>query len=123
MFFNITTSYTIYILIYVDDIVITGSSSIAITNLISILNSTFSLKNLGKLSYFLGTEVSYPSTGDLFLSQTKYKIDLFCRTNMEATNANAIPMVSTGFLSATVVLPFLILLYKEALWEHYNILQ
>ena len=49
-----------YILIYIDDIIVMGSSSIALDELIKSLNSTFALKGLGKLNYFLDIEVSYP---------------------------------------------------------------
>lgn len=65
-----------YILIYVDDIVVTGSSVAKITNIITLLHKQFALKNLGILSYFLGIEVSYPKQGGLFLSQAKYITDL-----------------------------------------------
>lgn len=57
-----------YILVYVDDIIITGSSTSVITALIKDLNSKFALKDLGPLSYFLEIEVSYPPSGGMFLS-------------------------------------------------------
>ena len=47
----------VYILIYVDDIIITGSDSKLIRTLVSQLNSVSSLKDLGDLDYFLGIEV------------------------------------------------------------------
>ena len=49
-------------------------------DLIKSLNSNFALKNLGTLSYFLGVEVSYPTNGGMFLSQTKYITDLLQKT-------------------------------------------
>lgn len=57
-----------YILIYVHDILIMGSSDVAVSKLINDFNAKFSLKNLCKLNYFLGVEVSCPSSGGLFLS-------------------------------------------------------
>jgi histone deacetylase 1/2 len=45
-------------LVYVDDIsIITGSNPTFIQQMVSKLNSIFSLKELGDLDYFLGIEV------------------------------------------------------------------
>lgn len=47
----------IYVLVYVDDIILTCNNSLVLKSLISKLNSVFSLKDLGDLDYFLGIEV------------------------------------------------------------------
>jgi histone deacetylase 1/2 len=47
----------VYMLIYVDDIIVTRSSDQAITALLQNLSSEFALKDLGDLHYFLGIEV------------------------------------------------------------------
>lgn len=57
LFIYKTKSHTVYLLVYVDDIIITGSSIPLIQHLTSQLNSKFSLKQLGLLDYFLGIEV------------------------------------------------------------------
>ncbi|CAL8993966.1 unnamed protein product [Prunus brigantina] len=74
-------SITIYLLIYVDDILVTGNSESHITQLILDLGRQFSMKDLGPLHYFLGMEVVRTSTG-LYLSQSKYILDLLTRTKM-----------------------------------------
>ena len=56
------------ILVYVDDIIITGTNSDIIDNFITKLHSQFSLKDLGPLSYFLGIQVSF-SPSSIHLSQ------------------------------------------------------
>lgn len=89
-----------YILIYVDDILVVGSSSTIASNLISSLNSQFSLKDLGKMSYFLGIEVSYPSNGGLFLSQSTYITEILSRANMIEAKSIATSMVSGSIVSA-----------------------
>lgn len=63
------------VLIYVDDIVITGNDSSYITALIQKLSKRFVMKDLGSLDYFLGIENTSSSSG-LFLSQSKYASDL-----------------------------------------------
>ena len=69
---------TIYMLVYVDDIVIAGSSVAAVDHLLHALSSSFPIKDLGKLRYFLGIEVSYNS-GGITLMQHKYASDLLQR--------------------------------------------
>jgi hypothetical protein len=46
----------IYMLIYVDDIIVTSSSQDAVKVLIEALKKDFALKDIGDLHYFLGTE-------------------------------------------------------------------
>jgi hypothetical protein len=66
---------TIYMLVYIDDIVLVGSSVTAIECLVQTLAQTFPIKDLGRLDYFLGIEASYTSQG-MVLSQQKYVLDL-----------------------------------------------
>lgn len=68
---NATKSDTLLIMVYVDDIWITGSDSSAVDTLISHLNSQFCLKDLGSLAYFLGIEAHTSGTG-LHLFQSRY---------------------------------------------------
>ncbi|XP_048494706.1 uncharacterized mitochondrial protein AtMg00810 isoform X2 [Beta vulgaris subsp. vulgaris] len=63
------------ILIYVDDLIITGNNSHDIEQLKHLLSSTFHMKDLGSLSYFLGMEFTTSSQG-IFISQRKYALDL-----------------------------------------------
>ncbi|CAL1387232.1 unnamed protein product [Linum trigynum] len=72
---------TVYMLVYVDDIVITGSDSATIQRLMAFLRSRFALRDLGTLSYFLGLEVHHTSTG-LILSQRRYIHELLQRAGM-----------------------------------------
>ena len=71
----------IILLVYVDDVIITGNNSTFISGLIQRLNKDFALKDLGHLHYFLGLEVRYFS-GGITISQTKYARDLLEKAKM-----------------------------------------
>uniref|UniRef100_A0A2N9H2N5 Uncharacterized protein n=1 Tax=Fagus sylvatica TaxID=28930 RepID=A0A2N9H2N5_FAGSY len=57
VFFKKTRTGIVILVVYVDDIVITGSDKEGIQILINHLSSSFLTKDLGKLRYFLGIEV------------------------------------------------------------------
>ncbi|KAI3830073.1 hypothetical protein L1987_04206 [Smallanthus sonchifolius] len=65
----------IALLVYVDDIVITGNDESEIKNIKQLLSSNFMIKDLGLLKYFLGIEVLKSEKG-ICLSQRKYCLDL-----------------------------------------------
>lgn len=73
--------FTIFVLVYVDDHIITGNESKMVQNEITQLASKFSIKDLCVLSYFLDVEVIPTSTG-ILLSQNKYIQDLLDKTRM-----------------------------------------
>ncbi|CAM8886571.1 unnamed protein product [Rhodiola kirilowii] len=89
---------TIYMLVYVDDIIITGSCPDSINGLIKSLSSSFPIKDLGQLNYFLGLEVLHNS-GGLVLSQRKYALDLLHRSAMENCKPTSTPLSTTEKLS------------------------
>ena len=63
---------TIFLLIYVDDIIVASSSERATQALLSDLKAEFALKDLGELHYFLGIEVKKTETGILLSQEKKY---------------------------------------------------
>ncbi|GJY16630.1 ribonuclease H-like domain-containing protein [Tanacetum coccineum] len=63
------------VLVYVDDLVITGNDELEIENFKSFLKNKFKIKDLGELKYFLGIEVLKTKTG-LCLTQRKYCLEL-----------------------------------------------
>ncbi|KAJ3688843.1 hypothetical protein LUZ61_018007 [Rhynchospora tenuis] len=81
----------IYLLVYVDDIIVTGSDSQAIQQLMQSLNSQFSLKNLGRLNHFLGIEVTYSSSG-MHLTQTRYLSNILKKASMQHAKPCNTPM-------------------------------
>lgn len=91
-------SACIFILIYVDDMIITSSSKLVVDQLITSLNHSFPIKNLGWFSYFLGVELTYIFDGLLF-SQRKYILDLLTKTTMTNANPMFSPMAASTPLS------------------------
>ncbi|RVW92497.1 Retrovirus-related Pol polyprotein from transposon RE1 [Vitis vinifera] len=71
----------IYLVVYVDDIVITGSDQDGIQKLKQHLFTHFQTKDLGKLKYFLGIEIAQSNFG-VVLSQRKYALDILEETDM-----------------------------------------
>lgn len=53
----------VLVLVYMDDILVTGLSSIACSKVISQLSVQFPVKDLGDLHYFLGLEVQRSYSG------------------------------------------------------------
>ncbi|CAL1368567.1 unnamed protein product [Linum trigynum] len=75
LFTRTTAAGAVALLLYVDDMAITGSDHDGIQRLKEGLNASFNLKDLGELSYFLGLEVNRDSRG-ILLCQHKYIPDL-----------------------------------------------
>jgi hypothetical protein len=68
----------IYLVVYVDDIVITGDDNEGIKALKQHLFQNFQTKDLGPLRYFLGIEVAQSKSG-IAISQRKYALDIILR--------------------------------------------
>ena len=81
----------VILVVYVDDIVITGSDKEDIQILIKHLSSSFLTRDLGKLCYFLGIEVVRSKVG-ISLSQKKYTIDILQDTCYLGSKPVATPM-------------------------------
>jgi Reverse transcriptase (RNA-dependent DNA polymerase) len=70
---------TTVVLVYVDDIIVTGNNGKEICEVKDSLKKKFEIKDLGRLKYFLGIEIAH-STKGLFISQRKYTLDLLKET-------------------------------------------
>ena len=100
LFFYRHGSDTVYLLLYVDDIVLTTSSSTALQWIISALTTKFSLKDLGPLRprHFLGMTVSRSTTG-LFLSQRHYMLEILDKAGMSDCKPCTTPVDTCAKLS------------------------
>ena len=81
------------ILIYVDDLLITGNSSVLIQDLKATLHSNFKMKDLGDLKYFLGIEVLRSRNG-IILSQRKYALELISDCGLGGSKPASTPLES-----------------------------
>jgi hypothetical protein len=91
---------TTYLLLYVDDIVLTASSSMLLQAIMGRLHSEFAMTDLGALHHFLGISVSCSSNG-LFLSQRQYAQDLLQRAGMAKCHSTTTPLDTCAKLSAS----------------------
>ncbi|KAL7585442.1 uncharacterized mitochondrial protein AtMg00810-like [Lactuca sativa] len=69
------------LIVYVDDMVVTGDDPKEMSNLQTTLATEFDLKDLGHLKYFLGIEVARLKAG-ISMCQRKYVLDLLAETGM-----------------------------------------
>ncbi|KAM2944179.1 hypothetical protein COP2_027257 [Malus domestica] len=88
LFVRSGTAGTLVILVYVDDLIITGDNAEEIKELKHSLQQRFAIKDLGVLRYFLGIEMATSHKG-FFLNQRKYVLDLLKEANM--SDAKPVP--------------------------------
>jgi len=91
-------SIHLYILIYVDDILFTRTSTSHIDSVIAKLHQVFKLKDLGNLSYFLGIHAVRSSQG-LHLQQAKYISDLLSTSKMMGAKPFSSPCLAGSKMS------------------------
>lgn len=70
-----------YLLVYIDDIILTASSTALLQQIVQGLSREFAIKDLGALSFFLGVQVRRDANG-FFLTQAQYTEDILERAGM-----------------------------------------
>ena len=81
------------LLIYVDDILLTGNDLTEIQRVKDYLLQQFRIKDLGDLKYFLGIEFSRSIAG-IYMSQRKYALDILQDTGLTGARPDKFPMES-----------------------------
>lgn len=79
------------VLVYVDDLIISGNNHEAIKHFKTYLSNCFKMKDLGPLKYFLGLEVARNPTG-VFLCQRKYTLDIIAETGLLGAKPAGFPI-------------------------------
>nr|GEX52452.1 MAK10-like protein [Tanacetum cinerariifolium] len=104
---------TAYLLLYIDDIVLTPSFETSLRQIIASLHQEFSMKDFGSLNYFFGIFVLRDSSR-MFLSQKKYAVEILKKAHM--VNCNLVGLLLILSLNwAVMVMWFLIPLYIRVL--------
>uniref|UniRef100_A0A2N9IQ78 Reverse transcriptase Ty1/copia-type domain-containing protein n=1 Tax=Fagus sylvatica TaxID=28930 RepID=A0A2N9IQ78_FAGSY len=98
LFIHRSGTELILFLIYMDDIIITGTNSISIAHLIKTLQGDFTLKDLRPFHFFLGVEY-HKVDSSMYLSQCRYIIDLLRKTNLHEAKPVSSPMASSTVLN------------------------
>lgn len=97
-------SILVYLLVYVNDIIITGNDQILIQQTLNSLATRFSVKDLEDLNYFLGIKAHRTQFG-LHLTQCKYILDLLTRCNMlDAKPVALLWLLTRDYRSSLVLL-------------------
>jgi hypothetical protein len=99
------THGTAYLLLYVDDIILTASSTPLLRHIIATLASAFAMKDLGPLHHFLGISVTRTPT-TLHLSQRQYILDILSRAGMRDCQPSSTPIDTKPKLAASCGQPF-----------------
>jgi hypothetical protein len=79
------------LIVYVDDMVVTGNNPPDQAALENYLSKEFEMKDLGSLKYFFGIEV-LRCKSEIFLSQRKYVFDLLKETSMTGYKPVSTPL-------------------------------
>ena len=98
VFYKSSRASIILLVVYINDIVITGNDMACISSRQSFLHGQFHTKDLGMLKYFLGVEVMR-SKRRIFLSQRKYVLDLLSKTRKLAAKPCHSPMAQSLHLT------------------------
>lgn len=96
-YFNKGTQ-VLFILVYIDDILVTRSCNRLIDRFVKELNTSFALKDLRDIDYFLGIEVVRNIEG-IFLTQAKYITDLLDKLNLSHLRLCGTPAIVYKTLS------------------------
>jgi len=97
LFIYIKDGVQSFLLVYVNDLLITGSHDQFLKQFMKELSNKFSLKYLGFPHYFLGIEI-VPTKNRLFLNQHKYIRDLLEKFNMANAKPTNTPLCTTTSL-------------------------
>lgn len=82
LYFFRSDDFTIYLLIYVGNLILIGSSSVALQTFVDQQSTQFFISDMGFLLYFLSIEVT-PYNSSLVPVHCKYFLDVLAKMNMD----------------------------------------
>ena len=98
MFTLHSDTHIVVLFLYVDDVILTGSSFSLLFSFIALFSHQFAMKDLGDLHFFLGVQMSHLLAG-LLLSQHKYTFDLLWKFHLHTCKPIYTPMVAMTSLT------------------------
>jgi histone deacetylase 1/2 len=100
LFFYCKGGHIIFMLVYVDDIIVASTSQAVVDALLRDLHTEFAIKDIGELHYFLGIEVKRKK-GELLMVQERYATEILKRVNMQLCKSVPTPLSTTENLTIT----------------------
>ncbi|PKU77708.1 Retrovirus-related Pol polyprotein from transposon TNT 1-94 [Dendrobium catenatum] len=100
-----TGNIRLYILVYVDDILLTGNSKTELNKLLTNLHDHFQMRNLGTLSQFLGIQASQTESG-VILHQASYAKKIVEKAGMTQSKPVLTPIPTKTNVSPTSTKPY-----------------
>uniref|UniRef100_A0AAV1TB20 Reverse transcriptase Ty1/copia-type domain-containing protein n=1 Tax=Peronospora matthiolae TaxID=2874970 RepID=A0AAV1TB20_9STRA len=112
LYIKIVDGHCVLVLVYVDDVLVTGSSLESIAQTKADLKTRFEMTDSGKCTFVLGIEVVDESDGSVTMCQRRYVNDILERFGMDECKATASPVdLSTRLVAsseaAKIDVPFL----------------
>eukprot|EP00253_Pinus_taeda_P026472 PITA_26472 len=101
VYFKLIGDYVIYLVLYVDDMLLVGNDKEIMQDLKTHLSSKFDMKDIGTANYILGMEIKRDQTKrKLWLNQRKYVETILQRFNMRNSKLVKVPILVGVNLSA-----------------------
>lgn len=93
IYIKCTDTFSIIILLYVDDLLIAGSSELEVNNIKRVLNQNFKMKDLGSIKHFLGMFISQDlEENTIIINQTVYIKNILKTFDMQNSKPINTPM-------------------------------
>lgn len=86
----------VYLLIYVDDIVVAAKSSATIDRIRVAIQGTIDIEDLGDISHYLGMAITRDTDGIYHLCQSAYINQVVCEFGLQDSKASSVP-ISVGY--------------------------
>ena len=92
LYSKVVHNHILILVLYVDDLFLTGEEQL-IAQCKRELTFEFEMKDLGLMHYFVGLEV-WKNSGEIFLTQGKYAVDILQRFGMQNCKSMSVPMTT-----------------------------
>lgn len=89
---GVDSETTVFIMIYVDDVIICCQNQETINDVIQKIKDKFEINNLGNISHFLGMKVTRDSDGNFYISQEQFIQKIVQAAKQEDAKTSAFPL-------------------------------